>query len=272
MPVTDPPPWLRRLGATILVVLAGTGAVRAESDAAPINLRAPQPVISIIIDDVGHRAGVGLRAVKLPGAIACAFLPYAPHTPRLALLAHSYNKEILLHAPMEAEGQDTLERGALTLHMTQQEFVRTLQDDLKAVPHVQGINNHMGSLLTRHPGHMLWLMQEINRHGDLFFVDSRTTTKSVALRVALESGVPSLQRDVFLDNDRDTAAIEHQFHRLLEVARAHGVALAIGHAYPETMEVLERMLPRLAEHGIRLVSLAEMIRIQQRLHWPWQTS
>jgi len=256
----------------MLFVLACTGSVRAESDPAPITLPAAWPVISIIIDDVGHQAATGQRAVELPGAIACAFLPYAPHTRRLALLAHSFNKEILLHAPMEAESRGVLDRGALTLHMTQQEFVRTLQEDLKAVPHVQGINNHMGSLLTRHPGHMLWLMQEISRHGDLFFVDSRTTTKSVALRVALEAGVPSLQRDVFLDNERDAAAIEQQFNRLLEVARVRGAALAIGHAYPETLEVLERMLPRLAEHGVRLVSLAEMIRIQRRMYWPWQTS
>ena len=64
-----------------------------------------------------------------------------------------------------------------------------------------GVNNHMGSLLTRHPGHMLWLMRTLQQHGEnpLFFVDSRTTVATVARRLAVENGVPNTDRNVFLD-------------------------------------------------------------------------
>lgn len=240
--------------------------------AAPTRRVAAWPAISIIIDDLGRQWSPGLRAVHLPGAVACSFLPHSPHTHRLARAAHANHKEILLHLPMQAVAHRPLDAGALTLNMTRGELVNALERDLASVPHVSGVNNHMGSLLTRHPGHMLWLMQALNRHGGLFFVDSRTTRATVAMQVARENRVPTMERDVFLDNVRDPGAIRARFHELLAVARERGFALAIGHPYPETLEVLERMLPRLGHERVRLVSLSDMLEIRQRRVESWQAS
>ena len=158
-------------------------------------------------------------------ASTCAFLPHAPHTKLLASKAHSQNKEVILHAPMESLHGKALGPGSLTLHMTEKQFISTLQEDLASVPHVQGINNHMGSLLTRHPGHMLWLMQEMNRHGGLFFVDSRTTLGSVAQSVAAENSIPNLDRDVFLDAEPGAEFVEKQFDRLIKIAQTRGAEI-----------------------------------------------
>ncbi|WP_232020217.1 divergent polysaccharide deacetylase family protein [Sulfuriflexus mobilis] len=232
---------------------------------------AQRPAIAIIIDDLGNNTK-DERAVDLPGAIACAFLPYAPYTKALAGKAHSLNKEVMLHAPMESLHGHAMGPGSLTLHMTEKQFISTLQEDLAAVPHVQGINNHMGSLLTRHPGHMLWLMQEMNRHGDLFFVDSRTTLGSVAQSVAAENSIPNLDRDIFLDAEPGAEFVEKQFARLLKIAQTQGMALAIGHPYPETMKVLEQRLQQLDTHGIDLVSVAELIQRKKQEPPSWQLS
>src|SRR5690606_23829095 len=110
-------------------------------------------------------------------------------------------------------------------------------DNLAAVPHVRGVNNHMGSLITRHPGHMTWLMQDLARDG-LFFVDSYTHPQSVALEMAREGGVPAARRDVFLDHVAEPEAIAHQFRRLLARARSDGHAIGIGHPYPATLAFL----------------------------------
>lgn len=232
---------------------------------------AQRPVIAIIIDDLGNNAK-DERAVNLPGAIACAFLPYAPYTKTLAGKAHSQNKEVILHAPMEAQHGNALGPGSLTLHMTEAEFISTLQNDLAAVPHVQGINNHMGSLLTRHPGHMLWLMQEMNRHGGLFFVDSRTTLGSVAQSVATENSVPNLERDIFLDAKPGAVFVEQQFARLIKIARARGTALAIGHPYPATIKVLKQRLQQLDNLGVDLVPVSTLIHRKQQELPAWQLS
>ena len=233
--------------------------------------QAQRPVIAIIIDDLGNNIR-DEQAVLLPGAVACAFLPHTPHTNRLAKLAHAHNKEVLLHAPMESmHGHKKLGPGSLTLDMTESEFVRTLQDDLASVPHVQGVNNHMGSLLTRHPGHMLWLMQEINRQGDLFFVDSRTTKHSIARMVANENQVPSLARDVFLDAEAGEAFVEKQFDRLLKIARLHGSALGIAHPYPNTLKILQKRLLQLESEKVDLVPVSTLLKRRQG-NDEWQVS
>jgi polysaccharide deacetylase 2 family uncharacterized protein YibQ len=230
-------------------------------------------VISIIIDDLGDRGQLDEAAVRLPGALNYAFLPYAPHTPRLARLAHSMNKEVILHMPMQAEQQDKkLGPGGLTLNMTQTEFVRTLELALSAVPHVKGLNNHMGSLLTRHPGHMLWLMRAMNRHGELYFVDSRTTRHSVAKVLADEQHVPNLARDVFLDAQRSEGFVDRQFDKLLQLSRKYGGALAIGHPYPETIKVLKRRLYQLEQENIRLVAVSELLKRKGKASWQVSSS
>lgn len=238
----------------------------------PLVQAADDPVISIIIDDIGYHTFPDKHMVELPGAIAYAFLPHAPHTKRLAKYAHSLNKEVILHAPMQPlDATKKLGPGSLTLHMTEENFVRTLRESLAAVPHARGVSNHMGSLLTRHPGHMVWLMREMNRHGDLFFVDSKTTSQSVAQSVADEHHVPNITRDIFLDAEPGEEFINRQFDRLLKIARLRGHALGIGHPYPETHKVLQKRLHELQHENIRLVPLSEVLKREQRRK-KWQVS
>ncbi len=230
----------------------------------------PRGVIGIIIDDMGKRLETGQRVLDLPPAVACAFLPRAAHTRELAERASRLDHEVLLHLPMDSVDGRPLDAGAVTLQMTQREFMSTVLDGLARVPHAQGVNNHMGSLLTRHPGHMRWLMEVMRQYGALYFVDSRTTTATVALQVADENGVPAIRRNVFLDNSPDEKDIAFQFDRLVALAREQGTALAIGHPYPRTLAVLEQRLPRLAEQGIRLAPVRELIELQQEGENTWQ--
>lgn len=258
---------MRRLACAGCLMLGLLSSTRAQE---PDEIRASRPAISIVIDDIGYNLSAGLRAIELPGAIAYAFLPHTPHAAELARLAHGSGKEVMLHAPMESlQDNHLLGPGAFTVEMSEREFLRTLDEDLAAVPHVTGINNHMGSLLTRHPGHMTWLMRDLGRRGGLFFVDSLTTESSVAARIAGEHGVPALRRDIFLDAERDAGHVLGQFYRLLDHAHRHGYALGIGHPYPETLQVLRNMLPRLESFNVRLIPLSEQF---NRRASPWQAS
>jgi polysaccharide deacetylase 2 family uncharacterized protein YibQ len=231
-----------------------------------------RPVISIILDDMGKTLDIGRRVVGLPGPVACAFLPQAAHTRELAEAAHATGKEVMLHLPMDSVDGRQLDAGAVTLNMTRRQFVSAVAASLAAVPYVQGVNNHMGSLLTRHPGHMLWLMQELRRQAPLFFVDSRTSVATVAHQVAYENEVPSTERNVFLDNLLDEAELDYQFDRLLRLARKYGSAVAIGHPHAQTLALLERRLPSLDASGVRLVPVAELIDLQQEDAQLWQAS
>jgi polysaccharide deacetylase 2 family uncharacterized protein YibQ len=219
----------------------------------------PQPRIAIIIDDLGYERTAGERAIALPGPISFAVLPGAPYSSRLADLANAHGKEVLLHLPLQAtvDAQEPVP-GSLVIDMSETEFRTAIGTSIASVPHVIGINTHRGSLLTRHPGHMRWLMDEIQAHGDLFFVDSYTTAQSVALRIARENGVPAVRRHVFLDPDADSASVAREFNRLRQKASEQGFAVGIGHPYPATLDFLEQALPAL--DGVDLVPVSALVR------------
>jgi polysaccharide deacetylase 2 family uncharacterized protein YibQ len=218
------------------------------------------PAISIIIDDLGYRRHDGLRALELPGPVAYAILPHTPYGSRLAGIAFQLDKEVLLHVPMESELEKALGPGALTNGMARFDFQSTLDAGLASVPHVSGINNHMGSALTQEPRAMGWVMEWMSRNGGLYFVDSLTSSHSVALRSASEAGLHAIGRDVFLDANPDTEMIRKQFQRLIDIALERGTGLAIGHPYPQTLSVLRNVLLKPSHYGVQLVPVKELIR------------
>lgn len=222
-----------------------------------------QPRIAIIIDDLGYRLDAGRRAIDLPGPVSFAVLPGTPRGATLAQRAYARGKEVLLHLPLQAttdQGDDgTREHVGINLDMSRQEFRDTFTRALTSIPHAVGVNNHRGSLLTRHPGHMRWLMEEIHARDNLFFVDSYTTHESVALQFAGEAGVSARKRDVFLDPDREPDTVAREFDRMKRLAQLRGSVVAIGHPYPGTLEFLERELPKLEADGFELVTISELV-------------
>jgi polysaccharide deacetylase 2 family uncharacterized protein YibQ len=234
--------------AAILLLIASQGFAQSA------------PRIAIIIDDLGYQMAAGHRAVALPGPVACAILPGTPRAAQLAKAAWERGKEVLLHLPLQSVEHDGIaEPGSITLDTTREAFADTFATAMQSVPFAVGVNGHRGSLLTRHPGHMSWLMEEILRAGGLYFVDSYTTHRSVALQIASEQGVPAIKRDVFLDADPAPEKVAQEFERLKALARERGLAVAIGHPYPDTLAFLERAIPGLVEEGIHLVPLHELI-------------
>ena len=239
----------------------------------PANGQEGPAYISIIIDDLGYQWRSGQRALELPGGVSFAILPHTPYSVRLATRAHENGREVLLHLPMASVHHRRPGPGAVDVGMQRDEFLAQVDIDLAAVPYISGVNNHMGSQVTPSTRHMDWLMQDLRQRGGLFFVDSMTTASSVAAVLARENGLPTVKRDVFLDNSREPKLIHRQFERLLRLSRQRGWAVAIGHPYPETLALLEAELPKLEEMGIKLVPVSQLIH-QLKHQGPilWQAS
>ena len=218
----------------------------------------PPARIAIIIDDIGYNLRQGIAAARLPGPLTLAVLPHSPNGVALAELGHEQGKQIMLHTPMSNLQRLPLDRGGLTETMAQQEFVDVLYDNLESIPHVRGLNNHMGSYLTQLDEPMTWLMTTLARE-NLFFIDSRTSADSIAWETAQSFQVPTNKRDVFLDNERSFEAIDAQFQQLLRIAHRRGQAIAIGHPYPETIDYLQQVLPTLNASNVQLVPVSDLI-------------
>lgn len=219
----------------------------------PLMAETGSPRLIIIVDDIGNNLEHGKAAISLPGPIAYSVLPHTPHSVFLAEMAYRQGKEVMLHAPMASTAHLRLGPGALTDNQDQTQLITVLRGDIAAVPHVSGVNNHMGSLLTQRRQKMDWVMGVLAEQG-LFFLDSRTTSDTMAWKAAYSQGIPWLIRDVFLDHEQTAAFIDKQFRHGLKLAQEQGFAVLICHPYPETIRYLQDALPKIGEQGIHLVA------------------
>lgn len=240
-------------------VVPSQPAPEPDQELPPLVATPALPRLAIIIDDVGQSLAVGRRVVALPGPVALAILPFLPHSQALADEAAAAGKPVMLHLPMESMGGLSIGPGGLTTTMPEAEYRSHVQQALNAFSPIQGVNNHMGSRLTASRQRMDWLMQLLAER-QLFFVDSRTTAETQAAFAAEAAQVPSVSRDVFLDNQRSEAEIDHEFALVVAKARKEGSAVLIGHPHPETLRYLERRLPQLEGEGVQLVSVQALLR------------
>lgn len=217
------------------------------------------PVIALVIDDVGMDRRGGERAIALPGPVTLSLLPYAPGIARTAKAARAAGHEILVHLPMEPQGSADPGPDAIKAGMSVEEVDARLDRALSAFDDYVGLNNHMGSKATQDPEVMRALLDRLRARG-VFFLDSRTTGRSVGLDIAAAEGVPAVGRDVFIDDDPAPAAIERQLTNTEAVARRHGQALAIAHPRAGSLDSIERWLAEVQRRGFRLVPVSELVR------------
>lgn len=222
-----------------------------------------RPVLSLVIDDLGYSLELGKAAIELEGDHTYAILPGAAHTRKLAQHAQQFNKEVILHLPMQSIGSASKhEPHALDESMDEDQLTTKVHSLLSQIPYIRGVNNHMGSHLTEFDFFMRPVMDSIRAYNpNLYFLDSRTSPRSVAYSEALDSGLSSVSRDVFLDNETNITSIRLQYKKWLEKARANGSAIAIGHPHLQTIQVLRENLAHSSE--FRFMRISELIKERQ---------
>ncbi|KAF0864674.1 divergent polysaccharide deacetylase family protein [Pseudomonas sp. LD120] len=215
---------------------------------------APKAFLTLIIDDLGQNLPRDRRVLALPGPVTTAIMPDTPHAAEFAREAHRAGKIVILHMPMDPA------TGPFAWHpkLPIAELQKRLDAAFQAVPYASGINNHMGSRMTAQPQAMAWLMEQLQQRHK-FFVDSRTSARTVAAAEAQKIGLASVSRDVFLDDERTEPAITRQLNTAIKLAHKQGSAVMIGHPYPQTLAVLERELPKLKAQGIEWIDIQSMI-------------
>ena len=210
-------------------------AVESQPKLIPTN-----PRITLIIDDIGHSQTVARRFLNLNIPLTFAVLPHLRYSKSLAHEGHAQGHEILLHQPMEPCRPDCDPGpGALYVGFEPQKIALILTANIEAVPHVVGVNNHMGSRFTASPHEVDATLRYIKQKG-LFFVDSVTTRHTQAFKTARKLQMAAASRNVFIDYQRDQGVILTQLRKLERHAYRHGCAVGIGHPYPETVETLAR--------------------------------
>lgn len=217
------------------------------------------PMVAVIIDDMGADMEAARKLVDIEQPITFAVLPYLRYSQGVANLAHANGKTVMLHLPMEPTSSVANPgHGALMVDMDDERLKDAFTRALEEVPHAEGVNNHMGSLFTEN-GAQTKVVVDAVRDAGLFFVDSRTTPRTTAARLAKKAGLPVASRDVFLDNEQEVEKIVANMRALADKARRNGAAIGIGHPYRETVAALQKVIPELADEGIVFVPAGALV-------------
>lgn len=218
--------------------------------------------IALVIDDLGENYGnfKSLSALGVP--ITYAILPFRPHSVDIAAAIHANGSgEIILHLPLEPwnSANHAMNHGTLLTSMDREELLEQLEKNIKAVPHISGVNSHMGSKFTENSEKTALLLEVLKEKG-LYFLDSRTSKKTVGYALAKKLHLKTARRDLFLDSTQDEQFVLKQLKKILPLAQKRGGTLiVIGHPYTQTIRALQEYLPSLTEQGVTIVPLSELV-------------
>jgi hypothetical protein len=218
--------------------------------------------VAVILDDAGGNSTDhnGLYSIKDP--LTVSVLPCLPMSAKTAKALADAGFEVILHLPMESLNGNYRRSGGgmVSCSDTDYEIRKTVLDDFSSVKWAVGFNNHMGSKATADERVMTDVFNSVKGR-DIYFIDSRTTEKSVALKTAREFGIPSAENNIFLDTDTSQTFIEGRFRQLMSMARHKGSAIGIGHVTrPATIAVLKELMPEYKKEGIEFVYASELVK------------
>ena len=208
--------------------------------------------IVIIIDDFGYRDDIVSEGfLSLDADITFAIIPGHQNSKVFAAKADQNGYEVIVHMPMESKNETRGEKEyKLTTSMTSDEIESRVEKVISEFPEAVGMNNHQGSKATSDKRIMNIVGNVLKRHGK-YFIDSRTSSETVAETTMRSRGVPTIRRHVFLDNEDKNNKIREQLYKLADKAELKGLAVGIGHAKTNTLKVLKQEIPRLKEHGFK---------------------
>jgi len=209
--------------------------------------------LSFIMDDMGNDVVALRRLLALSIPVTVSILPNATYAVKVAKLTHQAGQMVMLHLPMEPMGEhyrNRMDDSFLRVGMDEATVRKMMLGDLKKIPYVQGINNHMGSRLTSMIEPMTWVMQ-VCREKSLFFVDSKTASTSLAATVAKQYGLTWGSRAVFLDDSVEPVAMQKAWHQLEVCVQSERRCIVIAHPHRQTLAFLEHKLSILKNWPVR---------------------
>jgi hypothetical protein len=218
--------------------------------------------IALVIDDLGENYEMYKELESLQVPITYAILPFQTHSVKIADAIHAKAcGEIMLHLPLEPWNSEnhSINHGTLRTDMAREELLAQLEKNINAVPHLAGVSNHMGSKFTEDRGNMGLVLNTL-KEKELYFLDSRTSKKTVGHGMAREMQLKTARRDLFLDSTHDQQFVEKQLQKILPLAQRRGGRLVvIGHPHQYTISALKHYLPSLKQQGIAIVPLSELV-------------
>ncbi|HJX30307.1 MAG TPA: divergent polysaccharide deacetylase family protein [Thermodesulfobacteriota bacterium] len=218
------------------------------------------PQLAIIIDDIGEDLKQTKEFLDLGIPLTLSILPDQSYSKGSEELAHARGYEVMLHLPMEPKNrpQHNPGAGAIYTNMDEGKIAEIIKNHIKKFTYIKGVNNHMGSRATEDEKTMRAVLKALKPTG-LYFVDSQTSSQSIAYSVAREMGIPSGENVIFIDNEPEVNYSKNFIDKAIMLVKKKGQGIIIGHPRETTLEALREMTPKLKAEGIALVSVSTLV-------------
>jgi hypothetical protein len=216
--------------------------------------------VAFVIDDCGYSVPLAEKLGRVKYPLAMAIIPYTPHSRESAEIFHKLGKTVFLHQPMEPKSypQNDPGKGAILLNMPESLVEISLRKNVEDLGgKIDGFNNHMGSGLTESREKMQQVFSVMKSFTN-FYVDSYTSPKTVAYDECQKAGMVCAINNKFIDNESDPEYIRGKIMDGVNLAKANGSIIMIGHLREATVNVLVQMLPELEAMGVDIVPVKEL--------------
>src|SRR3989338_3220653 len=142
-------------------------AMRLKKKAARAGVKAikklyPNPEVAVVLDDFGNNrySLEPLFSIGIP--ITLSILPNLRYSSIISKEASSRGYEVILHLPLEPHRKDVVEENdAINSRLSDDEVTARLRRDIKSIPGLVGVSNHMGSKATEEPHLMEVIFREL---------------------------------------------------------------------------------------------------------------
>ena len=261
----------KRVFLYVMTVVLFVGAFQAVKGfkRRSIAVSSNEKYIAVVIDDFGNNSEGTKEMVSLPIKFTGAVMPSMPYTREECELLHKNGKDVILHQPMEARSgkKEWLGGSAIMNDDDEKEAADKLIYNISQIKYCSGVNNHMGSKVSRNVKIMDSIFKGLKEKG-LLYVDSMTTPDSVAEKMGERNGVTVIKRDIFLDSTQDISKIEQNLAKAADIAVKNGYCLAIGHVGAEggraTYKAIKNKYEEIEAKNIKFVTIGELEAILKR--------
>ncbi|WP_050742515.1 divergent polysaccharide deacetylase family protein [Deferribacter desulfuricans] len=217
-------------------------------------------MLAIIIDDCGNNLKLAKKLANIPYPITFSIIPHLKYSKETAEIARKFNKPVFLHLPMQPKSYPSTDpgMGAIYLNTPKSLIKIIIKKNVESIGKIDGANNHMGSALTESREKMFEVLNELKNYTDIF-VDSHTSSKTVAYNVCKKLNMRCGLNNKFIDNIDDKNSIKEILYKSLSLFQKQDKVIIIGHLKENTIEVLSEELPKISKKNIKITNILEVV-------------
>lgn len=243
--------------------IGADGARPADVYARPVvtsaALKANAPRIALVVGGLGlSRSATQTAITDLPGVVTLAFAPYGRELDANVAAARAQGHEVILQLPMEPIDYPQTNPGPHTLlsSASPAENTDNLHWLMSRFTGYVGVANFLGGKFTADPAVLTPILHEIAERG-LIYADDGSSSQSLALSLAADSGLAAAKADVIIDAtpERMDAALV----KLEAIARDKGVAIGMASALPASLEEISGFARGAEARGLALIPLSAAV-------------